>query len=214
MIPQPPHDIVRAVRAELAWPGRYHLHDHTASVQRSWLDMLFQWIYDRFVDFQNALGSHIRIGATGATIIGDLLIGAAVVLVAFVAARLMMTLQAEQTAHVEATHLGAMRSASVLARAAADAAAGGDYARAIRFLFAAAVTLLDLRGVVRDEASATVNDLRRALHERYERADVPFVTISRAYTTAAYAEQRLDEGTWNNARAAYAQLLDVVNQAS
>ncbi len=211
---KPPHDIVRAVRSELARPGRYHLHDHAAIREKSWLEIVFQWIYDRFMDFQHLLASHIKIGATGASIIGDVMIGLAVAAVALVAARFLMTLQEEETARTETTALASARSASVLARAASDAAANGDYARAIRFLFAAAVTLLDLRGVVRNEASATVNDLRHALHERNARADEPFVTIARAFTTAAYAERRLDEDSWNDASAAYARLLAVVNRAS
>lgn len=207
---QPPHDIVRAVRQELAWPGRYHLHV-TRGVQRSWLQIAFQWLWDRWVELQHAIAARLHVGPTGATLLGDGLILAAVVLFAYVAARLLMTIQAEHLQAVEAHEIGSQRSAHLLARAAADAAQNGDYARAIRLLFAAAVTLLDLRGVVRDDASATVNELRRALHARSAGADEPFLAIARAYTAAAYAEERIDEDAWTGAQAAYARLSAAVS---
>ena len=212
MISPPPHDIVRAVRSELAWPGRYHLHPSVVA-QRSWFEQLFGWLYDRWQDFEQALSSRIKLGPVGATILGDLLILAAVALVAVVAAQLLMTLQAERAQRAEAVEIGSARNAHLLARAATDAAGRGDYMRAIRLLFAAAVTLLDLRGVVRDDASATVNELRRALRARNAQADEPFVAIARAYTSAAYAEERLDERAWVDASRAYGELVQRVNES-
>lgn len=207
---QAPHDIVRAVRQELAWPGRYHLHV-TRGEQRSWLQIAFQWIWDRWLELERAIATHIHVGPTGATLLGDGLILAAVVIFGYVAARLLMSIQAEHLQAVEAYEIGSQRSAHLLARAAADAAQAGDYARAIRLLFAAAVTLLDLRGVVRDDASATINELRRALRERSADADGPFLTIARVYTAAAYAEERIDENAWNGAQSAYAALSAAVS---
>ena len=66
--------------------------------------------------------------------------------------------------------------------------------------------LLDLRGVVHDDPSATVNDLRRALRARNAAAEGPFVDIARAFSSAAYAEERLDEPALNAAREAYDRL--------
>ncbi|MGC2244865.1 MAG: DUF4129 domain-containing protein, partial [Candidatus Aquilonibacter sp.] len=96
--------------------------------------------------------------------------------------------------------------AHALAALAAQAASAGDYARAVRLLFIAAVTLLDLRGVVRDERSATVNELRRRLHERDGALEPAFVEIARLYTATAYAQTPVDPDAWLRARAAYDNL--------
>jgi hypothetical protein len=65
---------------------------------------------------------------------------------------------------------------------------------------------LDLRGVVRDERSATINELRRALHERDGALEPAFVEIARLYTAAAYAQIPAGPDAWQRARAAYDHL--------
>lgn len=210
---RPPHDIARAVRDELSFPGRYHL-GATQVAHKTWLQVAFQWLWDRYSEFERALAQRIHLGRTGESVLGDLFVLGGIAIFAYVAARLLMSLQTEHMRQAETYELGSSRSAHLLARAAADAAAAGDYARAIRLLFAGAVTLLDLRGVVRDDASATVNDLRRALHERNAAADGPFLAIARAYTAAAYAEERIDESIWSGANAAYATLANAVKETA
>jgi hypothetical protein len=91
--------------------------------------------------------------------------------------------------------------------AASAAARDGDFARAIRLTFIAAVTLLDLRGVMRDERSATINELRRALHDRDDDLDGPFAEIAQLYTAAAYAQAPAGPEAWHRARAAYDELV-------
>ncbi|HEX8805324.1 MAG TPA: hypothetical protein VF741_00190, partial [Candidatus Aquilonibacter sp.] len=176
----PPVDITRAVRAELAVPGRYHL---TISAQhQSIFDQVLQWLWDRWSDFFRALTSHIKIGPQGTSLIGDAVIVVCVVAIAAIAAHLLTQLQYERSRRERAIGLQPARSAHALAAAASAAARDGDFARAIRLTFIAAVTLLDLRGVMRDERSATINELRRALHERDDELDGPFAEISQLYT--------------------------------
>ena len=126
--------------------------------------------------------------------------------IAVVVAHLLLQLQYERTRRERAIALAPARSAHALAVAAAQAANAGDYARAIRLMFMAAVTLLDLRGVVRDERSATINELRRALHERDGELEPAFVEIARLYTAAAYAQTPAGPDAWERARDAYDQL--------
>lgn len=205
MIGAPPMDITRAVRAELAVPGRYHL-EKGAPAHRSLLGLIFQWLYDRWNDLWNAFGSHIKIGRAGTSIIGDVLVVTVVVAIALVGAHLLMQLEYERTRRDLAISLVVPRSAHALAALAAQAASTGDYARAVRLLFIAAVTLLDLRGVVRDERSATVNELRRRLHERDGALEPAFVEIARLYTAVAYAQTPAGPDAWQRARAAYENL--------
>lgn len=205
MISPPPIEITRAVRAELAVPGRYHLGKGPPA-HHTLLGLAFQWIYDRWNDLWSAIASHVKIGSSGASIIGDVLIVTCVAAIAFVGAHLLLQLQYERTRREQAISLAAPRSAHALAALAAQVASTGDYARAVRLLFMAAVTLLDLRGVVRDERSATVNELRRKLHERDGALEPAFVEIARLYTAAAYAQTPAGPDAWQRARAAYENL--------
>lgn len=204
MKPIPPHDIVRAVQTELATPGRYHLHVvHQSS---SWLQAVWSWLVDRFGWFIRLLTSHVHVGKTGATVFGDGLVLFAILVVTFVAARLLMSLQLESDRLGDPQSLLPARNAQALSRTAAALAASGDYARAIRMLFAAAIVLLDLRGAVVDDESATINQLRRELRTRGSVAEVPFSEIARVYTTVAYAESGVDESMWQRAHEAYSRM--------
>jgi len=205
VIGAPPADIVGAVRAELAVPGRYHLH--AIAQHQSLLGQLVEWLWDRWSDFVSALTSHVKIGPAGTSLIGDAVVTLCVIAIAAIAAHLLRQLEYERTRHDAATGLTSARSAYALASAASQAASAGDFARAIRLTFMAAVTMLDLRGVMHDERSATVNELCAELHERDARCDRPFAEIAKLYTAAAYAQTPAGEEAWRRARAAYDELV-------
>ena len=201
----PPHDIVRAVQAELAAPGRYHLQA-LPPAHRSLFAVILGWLGDRLNDLFTLLQQHVRIGQAGASAIGTVVVILCVLGIAGIAAHLLLQFEFVHTQRTGAVSLAPVRSAHALAALARQSALAGDYARAIRILFLAAVTLLDLRGVVRDEQSATINELRRALRARDERLEPAFVAIAHVYTSAAYAESPVGEPAWNSARAAYDEL--------
>ncbi|HTU71627.1 MAG TPA: DUF4129 domain-containing protein [Candidatus Baltobacteraceae bacterium] len=201
MSAQPPVDITQAVRAELAVPGRYHLAP--AVTHPSLLEQILTWLWDRWTDLLTQIARHVHIGKTGTALIGDAIVTFCVVAIGLIGAHLLAQLDLDRVRRERATALAPARSAHALAALAAQAAAAGEYARAIRLLFIAVVTLLDLRGVVRDEQSLTVGELRRALHERDGRLEPAFVEIARLYTAAAYAQVGADEAAWRRARAAY-----------
>ncbi len=205
MIPKPPHDLVRAVRAELSTPGRYHLSQGRVG-HRSWLSIALQWLGDRYTEFVQALSAHLHVGKNEVSLFGDAIVIVCVIVLGFIGARLLMAMQLDRARRSRAIAIGAPRNAHAIAVAASRAAASGEYGRAIRLLFAAAVTLLDLRGVLHDDPSATVNDLRRALRTRNAAAEPPFVEIARAFSAAAYAEEQLDSSAWDAARVAYERL--------
>lgn len=204
MTAQPPVDIVAAVRAELATPGRYHLGP--ARTHQSVLGEIWRWIAAHWHAFWANLMRHFPVSRSGATLIGDAVVILCMLAVVFAVVQLLIRLELESAQHAPSVPLRAPRNAQAFAIAAAQAAAGGDYTRAVRLLFIAAVTLLDLRGVVRDERGATVNELRREVRERDARLEPPFVTLARTYTSAAYAEEPLGEDAWTRAQDAYAQL--------
>lgn len=205
----PPHRIPADIRArlerELRTPGRYR-RTEAPPVHPTWLQSIVQWVHDRWNDLWSALAAHVHVGRFGRFVAGDLLVGAFFLIVAFLAARMLGALQWRHDGGVALAPLEHQRSAHALF-ARADAAAGsGDYALAVRLVFAAAITLLDLRGVVRDEASATVNDLHRVLANRGAAIAVPFDAIADAYTAAAYAEVPIGIDVWQRAERAYESL--------
>ncbi|MGA7748301.1 MAG: hypothetical protein WCA52_14965, partial [Candidatus Aquilonibacter sp.] len=120
MIGPPPIDISRAVRTELAVPGRYHL-EKALPAHRSLFGLIFQWLYDRWNDLWNALSSHIKIGPTGASIIGDVLVVACVLAIALIGAHLLVRFEYERTRRERAIGLTQPRSAHALAALAAQA---------------------------------------------------------------------------------------------
>ncbi len=170
------------------------------------LAVLWQWLVDRWNDLFQQLVRHVKIGPRGASLIGDALVIACALAIAALCAHLLTQFQLERTRRTRVVEIAPVRSAHALAALAVQAAEGGDYARAVRTLFMAMVTLLDLRGIVHDERSATVNELRRALHERAGGLEPAFVEVARLYTSAAYAQAPVDEVAWQRARAAYDRL--------
>lgn len=199
-----PAEIVRALRDELATPGRYHLttpvaHPNPIARAISWV--LHQaargvhWLWQHF-GWKHAPGPIV---ANTVVVIAGLVLGAVIL---YLATRI----EIERAARSGALPLQAPRNAQRFAIDAAAAADAGDYARAARLLFIAAVTLLDLRGVVRDERSATVEELRRELVARDAALEAPFAELSRAYTRAAYAQEPPDAAMWSSMQHAYARL--------
>lgn len=212
LAPQAPTGLTAAVQAELAVPGRYQLAERARPLHRTWWQILAYWFADRWSAFVNALAQRIRIGPSGTAAIGDVILVVAVLLVGVVAGRMLVTLQIErERRRTRLQPLDAQRSAHALWLQASDAAQRGAYGSAVRSLFAATVTLLNLRGVVHDNASATVNELRHAVRERNAAVEAPFVEIARAFTSAAYAEEPVDVALWERAQSAYTTLLQRVN---
>ncbi len=209
MTPPPPRDIVEAVRDELRVPGRYRLHVTVAAAHEPWWMQAWHWVADRFGSLWNAIIAHANVSPAAVNVLGDVLVVLAVAAVAYASARLMITWDRDAR-RAQAVPLDPVRSAHAAMVAAGEAAARGDYARAIRLAFTAAVTLLDLRGIVSDDKSATVNQLRAVLASRDPRAGEPFMHIARLYTSAAYAEQPADHETWLAARRAYDALVEAI----
>jgi hypothetical protein len=71
-------------------------------------------------------------------------------------------------------------------------------------LFASTLALLDVRGVVPADASATVGDVRRQLRRSDASAVSSFDLVAGAFVAGTYAERPIGEPEWQRARDAYA----------
>ncbi|MDQ2866451.1 MAG: hypothetical protein M3R51_09520 [Candidatus Eremiobacteraeota bacterium] len=194
-----------AVRRELAVPGRYHLGAPEHAQRRSWWQSIAAWVGDRINEFFAWIAAHVHPGREGSAIVGDALLLGAVVLVGIVGARLLVALQLTRDRKVASASIAhADRDAQSLISAAALAATREDYASAVRALFAAAVTVLDLHGTIDDDQGATINELRRMIRTRDADAERSFGEIARYYSVAAYAQAPIDRAAWQSVRDAYA----------
>ncbi len=207
-------DARAAAAAELAHPGRYDLvPPKTSARQKSFLERAMEWIGKQLQRIWNALFGNVKVSQHVRGIFGDLAL--TVVLLALIVAviRLLAGAQFERAARRSGAHetLGPQRSARALYWEAAALADRGDYAHAVRVLFMAAVTALDLRGVMRDDVGATVGDLRRTLSARDARLAEPFDRIASPFVAAAYAESPIGDAEWQRARDAYADLTTMGN---
>ncbi len=192
------------MRAELSVPGRYRLHALPVHARANWWQLFVDWIGGWWNSLARRFIPHVHFGTRGADLAGDVIVVLCVALIAFAALRLMMAIQLAKERRARVVPIG--RSSHDAHRhftAAITAAGEGRYAGAVRALFAATVELLDVRGVLHDERSATVNDLRGLLRQRNRYEEIAFSTIARIYTDAAYAERPIDAALWQAARTAY-----------
>jgi hypothetical protein len=207
-VASPPANLRALAERELTAPGRYHL---TIGVTRSpetpfWL-RVWTWAYDRWNDLWRATLGRAHLGRAGAVVIGDVLIALVLLVVVVVAVRLLMSLAVERRAGAaSAQPLDSVVDAPTLYARACERAGRGEYAAASRLLFAATISALSHRGLVRDDRSATVGDFRRALRRDDGSLLPSFDSVSSAFVTSTYAERPVDAPQWEHARLAYLSL--------
>ncbi|HEY9084586.1 MAG TPA: hypothetical protein VIN40_01390 [Candidatus Tyrphobacter sp.] len=199
---KPPVDPALAARTELATPFRYHLQLPPPPVEPWW-----QRAWDAVAGFIDRLFSHVHVGHAAGAAIGDVLVAAIVALAFYLVVRFALILRPRtRRTGAEIEPLFAERDEQWLAREAFAAAERGEIGLAVRLLFGAAVMLLDLRGAIHDDASATVGELRRAVRPLGDVVAVPFGEIASAYVTSVYAERPVEPAAWSRAYAAYRSL--------
>jgi hypothetical protein len=205
----PPFDPKMLARRELAIPGRYQLREVSPTPQEpSMWDRFTGWLNDEVQRIWNALFGHVHIGSTASTAIGDVITAVIAIIVLLVVFRMLVSLQIERTARRRTANsaLEIRRNAHALYLQACELAQRGEYAIAARVLFLAAVVALDLRGLIRDDASSTVGDVRRRLCTENALLVPPFDDVARAFVTAAYAEAPIGAEEWSTANDGYRTL--------
>jgi hypothetical protein len=203
-----PGDLSALAARELAKPGRYQLSvaPQVPPHQSIW-EQVWNWLRDRVAEIWNALFSRANISPGGAAAIGWVLTIVASAVFVIVTVSLLLRVQFDRRrAGGVLEALDAAPDAQALYRLASEAAQRGEYALAARLLFAATVAALGLRGAVRDDASATVGDLRRALRSRDASLVSPFDSVAAPFVASAYAERPVRADEWERAHEAYLTL--------
>ena len=179
-----------------------------AQPRKTLWDMFWGWLGDRWNDLLDAFGRHVHLGKSFSFLAGDAIIVLAVAAVIFAAVRLLSNYVWEPSDSGRGDRGYAQRpSAHVLFAQSNAAADRGEFAVAIALLFQAALAALDVRGVVHDDPSRTVNECRREVRRTAPRCIEPFDALARAFTAVLYAEVPAGEAQWTSARAAYAALV-------
>jgi hypothetical protein len=99
--------------------------------------------------------------------------------------------------------LAAERSSTQWLALAREAAANGDYERAIAGLFAAALAALDERAVIALDPARTPGEYRRLVRRARPDAGAAFDELTERYVRAAYAEAAPERADFDAAERAY-----------
>ena len=207
--PLEPHALARTILSEPRFRVRV-----SAPARKTWWDMLVGWLRDRWHDLVGAFGKHVHVSPGVSVATGDIVIVIVAALVVFVGIRLLSQYIAEGvsrpgTPRAVASHTGAVE----LYDMSLEASRRGDYGAAVALIFRASLGVLDLRGVVHDDPSCTVNESRRQVRGTDPRLVEPFDVLSRAFTAVVYADAPVSQTQWANAREAYLRLSEGMNDA-
>ena len=201
-----PRSAPRAVAAsELAFPGRYDLRDRSmsAATKTAW-QRFTDWVGDRLNALWKALFGNVHLGRTGAIVGGDIALILLVIGLIAVLVRVFISMQVDRSRRGgTSTPLERRASARALYLQACAFALEGAYEAAVQRLFLAALTALDLRGVLRENASATVGDIRRVLRSRDSGLVAAFDAVAAPFVDATYAETSIVAARWMQAKDAY-----------
>lgn len=196
----------RLVAAELSVPGRYQLRvaAGAAPQPKTWWEQLLSWLGDRWNALMRALFGRAHINPQAAAFIGDLIIALLLLAVAAAAIRVLVVYGRRGQPAASVRALTPAADAATLYAMASQRADRAEYTAAGQLLFRATLALLDVRGAVRDDASATVGEIRRRIGAR----DVvgAFDAVAAMFVAGTYAERPLDAAQWERARDAYLSL--------
>ena len=205
--PLPPNLQALAQR-ELASPGRYNLTETPMPPARESLwQRLLSWLGDRWDRLWRSLSERVHFSERTANGIGWALLAVVALILLWVAVRLLVNLQLVRSRkRLDAQSLQELPDPQSLYQQARDAAGQGEYGRAARLLFAATVALLDLRGAVSGNRSATVGDLRRDLRSKDAALVAQFDAVAAPFVQSAYAERAVEASQWERAERGFSRL--------
>jgi hypothetical protein len=184
-----PDAVVRSVLAEPAY--RLPAPSTNVAPQKTLLELAWSWLVHHvlnplFGPIARALGASHNAG----TAAGVVLVIVALLGLAFVVVRLALAFgrHAVRASASNVSSLGELGFAATDWRLVAhEAAARGDYARAIAALWAAALVVLDERALVTLDPARTPGEYRRIVRRVGPAAAVPFDTLGERFVYATYA---------------------------
>jgi hypothetical protein len=206
-IAQPPRDVAATAATILAQPAYREAPTKAAPPPKETIwEKMWRWIFDKIGQaFEGISRATQRVPFLG-DIFAVVLIGVAVLGLAYVGYRIADGFLVRRRPPVsddgELLPVGA--SAEQLHQAALEAARAGSYARAVALLFHASLIVLDRTDRVAYDPSRTAGEYRRLVRRKAQPIAADFDSLARIFTTAAYADEPVDERDWMQASAAFA----------
>ncbi|MBV8530527.1 MAG: DUF4129 domain-containing protein [Candidatus Eremiobacteraeota bacterium] len=202
----PPLDLDGLAQRELATAGRYRLMQPGVPPAESepwWLRAL-EWIGAGWRQLWRAFFGRVHVSPQAASGIGEALLALVALTFVFIVWRILRNVQLSRSAaRSTAEPLEALADPRSLYQSACEAADRGEYGNAALLLFAATVALLDRRGAVTVNRSATVGELRRKLRAANADLVAPFDAVAAPFIQKAYAERPIDAAQWRHARSSF-----------
>jgi hypothetical protein len=179
--------------------------------QESLLEFVLSWLWDHLVKPLFHPIAHAFQATRGVgTVIGIVLVAAALLGLAFVVFRLVVAFargpvkrRRARAAPHPIDDPSSARDWRALARAAA---ARGEFARAVAALFGAALAELDERAIVAFDASRTPGEYRRLVRRARASAASPFDELTERFSRALYAADPTVSAEYEAAERALAEL--------
>ncbi len=211
-------DVRHTVDAILAQPAYHVAATAPAPAQQpSLLQRVLDWIMQRIGELFERLATateHVPLLGNAFAVV---LIAIAIAGLAYVAYRIADGLIGRRNAGAYAADSSPIETAAgadELRRAAEDAAARGDHARAIALLFQASLRTLDMRFGIAYDPARTAGEYRRAVDRRAAPVARDFATIARCFTAAAFAGRPAGEPDWMRATSAYAAVAGIATSGA
>lgn len=202
----PPHD-PHALAREILSERRFRVHVANPA-HKTWWEVATSWLQDRWNELGRTFAHHVHIGAKASVAAGDIILAVTAGVVLIVAIRLISAYVRETVIPAHAVReIAPHLAAEALFAQSMHAGELGEYAAAIALVFRAALAALDIRGVVHDQPSRTVNECRREVRERAPAFLAPFDALARIFTAALYADAPVTQAQWAAAREAYTRLV-------
>lgn len=206
---RPPLDPASLARRIVSEP-RFRMQIHA---REDWWTRFWTWFWSKVA----ALFGHGGSAPPGIVdLIGDIVLFAAACLVIYFVVRLLRSIVRDAPAQQQfaARTIERKTAAREWYERAMAAAAQGRYGAAVVLLFRATLAILDLRGVVHDDPSRTVNESRAELLRSAPQFAAGFNAVARTFTAALYAEDPVSNAQWEEARGAYDALHAAVHDAT
>jgi len=205
-LPAPRLDPQTEARSILSNARRYHLTSPDAVPKRTWWQVVFQWLAERWSQLLNRLFGRAAMPARVSRPIADALLVLCILLFVVLLARIVWLFGKVSRSRIVAQPIAPPPDAAALLARSLDAAQRRDYARAVTQLFAASVALISRSGRLHGHRSDTVGEMRRRIRASDPRLDEPFAELTRSLTQAVYAELPIQSDDWSRSLLAYRRL--------
>ena len=202
-----PDSVARSITAQSAY--RHAPASGDTPPSPSLIEIIWQWIVDHVLRplFGPVVSAFSHSKGAG-TLVGTVLIAIALLAFAYLIFRLAVAFVGPAFARKgdggESRPLEPERTREDWLAIARDAAARGEYARAIAALFAAALAELDERSVVAFDPARTPGEYRRLVRQASRPASPPFDDLTERFVRAAYAPSAPGRDDFDAAARAFA----------